>query len=66
MCGYLKQAKTRFDWHKDTTGDRAVSGMSGHKAAMIIAGEMGKELSDDSGMATIGDLQAQLLTGTAK
>ncbi|MBI1914865.1 MAG: DGQHR domain-containing protein [Planctomycetes bacterium] len=61
MARYLKQSRATFNWSKEATGDRAVVGMSGNKAALIIASEMGKELSDDTDMATISDLQQQLL-----
>ena len=61
MGRYLKQARATFNWSKDATGDRAIVGMSGNKAALIIASEMGKELSDDTDMATISELQQQLL-----
>ena len=37
---YLKQARARFDWSSDATGERAISGMSGNKAALIIAAAM--------------------------
>ena len=61
MGRYLKQARATFNWSKDATGDRAIVGMSGNKAVLIIASEMGKELSDDTDMATISELQQQLL-----
>jgi DGQHR domain-containing protein len=61
MARFLKQTRARFDWSKDASGDGAVGGMSGNKAALIIASEMGRELSDDTDVATISDLQQQLL-----
>jgi hypothetical protein len=61
MAHYLKQTRATFDWSKDATGERAVVGMSGNKAALVIASEMGKELSDDTDMATISEIQKQLL-----
>ena len=61
MARYLKQSRGTFDWSKEATGERAVGGMSGNKAALIIASEMGKELSDDTDVATITELQQQLL-----
>ena len=64
MAEYLKQARARFDWQKDTIGERSISGMAGHKAALIIASEMGKELSDEAGTSTISDLQKELLEHT--
>jgi DGQHR domain-containing protein len=61
MAHYLKQSRTRFNWSKDATGEGAVVGMSGNKAALVIASEMGKELSDETDVATISELQYQLL-----
>ena len=40
-------------------GDRSVSGMSGNRAALIIAGAMASEMADDVG--SLKDLQARLL-----
>ena len=57
---YLNQARTRFDWNKDATGDRAVSGMSGNKAALIIAAAMAEELTDETGSNMIKEIQEQL------
>jgi DGQHR domain-containing protein len=61
MARYLRQAKTAFDWSRGATGERSVSGMTGNRAALIIAGEMAKELSDETGINAIRDLQEQLL-----
>jgi DGQHR domain-containing protein len=57
---YLKQARSRFDWSKDATGERAVAGMSGNKAAMIIAASMAEELTDEAGSNMLKELQEQL------
>jgi len=57
---YLKQARSRFDWSKEASGERAVSGMSGNKAALIIAAEMAGELTDEGGGNMIKELQEQL------
>jgi DGQHR domain-containing protein len=57
---YLKQARNRFDWSKDATGERAVSGMSGNKAALIIAAAMAEELTDEAGGNMLKELQEQL------
>lgn len=57
---YLKQARARFDWNKDATGDRAISGMSGNKAALIIAAAMAAELTTESGTNSIKELQNRL------
>lgn len=65
MGRYLGQAKKRFDWSRTAAGDRAVTGLSGNRAALIIAGEMAKELSDETGANLIMDLQNRLLNGDA-
>lgn len=57
---YLKQARSRFDWSKEATGERAVGGMSGNKAALIIAAEMAQELTDETGGNMIKEIQDQL------
>lgn len=57
---YLEQTRTRFDWKKDATGERAVAGMSGNQAALIIAGAMAEELTEESGTNIIKGLQDQL------
>ena len=44
---HLRQAKARFDWGRDAFGTDAISGMSGNRAAIIIAGEMATELRDE-------------------
>ena len=66
MARYLRQARTVFDWSKNTMGERSVSGMSGNRAALVIAGEMAKELSDETGLNAIRDLQEQLLAGSSE
>jgi DGQHR domain-containing protein len=60
MAMYLDQARARFDWSKDATGERAVTGMSGNRAALIIAGEMAAELSDPGASNLMRDLQERL------
>ena len=57
---YLQQTRNRFDWSKDAFGERAVVGMSGNQAALIIAGAMAEELTDETGSNVIKDLQDQL------
>jgi DGQHR domain-containing protein len=58
---YLTQTRARFDWRKDASGERAVSGMSGNKAALIIAAAMAEELTDEiSGSNMIKQIQDQL------
>jgi DGQHR domain-containing protein len=57
---YLSQARARFDWNIDATGDRAIAGMSGNKAALIIAASMAAELTAESGTNSIKELQDRL------
>ena len=58
---YLTQAKSRFDWRKDASGEHSVSGMSGNKAALIIAASMAEELTDEvSGSNMIKQIQDHL------
>jgi hypothetical protein len=61
MAHCLRQSRGRFDWSNDATGESAVVGMSGNKAAMVIASQMGKELTDETDIASISELQNQLL-----
>jgi len=61
MASYLRQAKPAFDWSRQATGDHAISGMSGNRAALIIAGEMAKQMSDENGVNQIKDIQAELI-----
>ncbi|MDF5733064.1 MAG: hypothetical protein PUP92_35020 [Rhizonema sp. PD38] len=62
MVYYLHQAKTRFDWSVSAEpGDHSVKGMGGVHAAMIIAGEMASELSDETGENLMKNLQERLL-----
>ena len=57
---YLNQVRHRFDWNKDEKGDRSVSGMSGNRAALIIAGEMAEELTDETGNNLMREIQERL------
>jgi DGQHR domain-containing protein len=61
MAVYLEQARARFDWGKDASGERSVTGMSGNRAALIIAGEMAEELSDPGSSNLMRDLQERLV-----
>jgi len=62
MTAYLRQVKTRFDWSTTANpGENTVVGMSGNKAALILAGEMAAELTEPSGENPVKDLQDQLL-----
>lgn len=65
MRDYVEQAKGRFDWSKEAAGERAITGMSGNRAAKIIAGEMANELADPDASNAIRDLQAKLVASTA-
>ena len=57
---YLKQTRNRFDWDKDTKGERTISGMSGNRAALIIAAAMAEELTDETGSNLMSKIQSQL------
>ena len=57
---YLNQVRNRFDWNKDEKGERGVSGMSGNRAALIIAGEMAEELTDETGNNLMREIQERL------
>jgi hypothetical protein len=61
MACYLRQAKDAVDWHKDASGEGSITGMSGNRAALIIAGQMAGQLSDPSGSSVIRDLQERLI-----
>ena len=59
MARYLRQTTNVFDWSKDAQGATAISGMSGNRAALLIAGALAKELTDDAG-SSLKDLQERL------
>ncbi len=62
MARYLRQAKSRFDWNVSAEGTKSLAGMSGNRAAIIIAGEMANELSDETGTGdSMQELTRQLL-----
>jgi DGQHR domain-containing protein len=62
MSRYLAQARNRFDWSRNATpGERAVVGMSGNRAALILAGEMASELSDATGANAMKEIQERLM-----
>ena len=63
LARYVEQVRTKFDWAGDSTSDDAVTGMSGNKAALILAGEMAAELSDETGASMMKGLQESLLAG---
>jgi len=62
MAAYLRQVKNRFDWNsKASPSDNTVVGMSGNKAALILAGEMAAELSEPSGENSLKEISDILL-----
>lgn len=61
MAYYLTQCRHRFDWNKNAIGEGTISGMSGNKAAMIVAAELASELSDNAGGRAMRALQERLL-----
>ncbi len=62
MGRYLRQAKSRFDWSATAEGAKSLAGMSGNRAAIIVAGEMANELSDETGGGdSMQELTKQLL-----
>jgi DGQHR domain-containing protein len=70
MARYLEQARGRWDWRRlgsaAERSDNSVDGMSGHRAALVVAAEMAKELSDETGENPLRELQDQLLSGVAR
>ena len=64
LSEYLKQVRGQFDWSIDGSGEHAVNGMGGNKAALILAGAMAAELSDETGASLMKGLQDKLLAGT--
>jgi DGQHR domain-containing protein len=61
MARYLSQAKSRFNWRATAEGPNSLAGMSGNRAALIVAGEMANQLSDEMGGSTMQELTDQLL-----
>ncbi|MGC9966319.1 MAG: DGQHR domain-containing protein [Syntrophobacteraceae bacterium] len=60
MVFYLNQTRGAFSWDREATGEDSVAGMSGNRAAMIIAGQMAEELTDESGTSGLKTLQQHL------
>jgi len=60
MVYHLRHVRTTFDWRRSATGDKSIAGMSGNRAAMILAGEMAEELRDEKGISSIRELQDKL------
>lgn len=61
MDVYVKQIRGVFDWHREAVGDRSVVGMSGNRAALIVAGEMASNLVDPGESRVVLGLQERLL-----
>ena len=66
MGRYLAQTRLKFDWSSDNSGDYGVAGITGNRAALITAGEMAAELSDDAGASVMKGLEATLLADPAR
>lgn len=58
---YVKQTYDVFDWSRHATGERGVSGMSGNRAILIIAGELAADLVDPGDNRVISTIQEALL-----
>ena len=56
MIKYLEQTRGTFSWHKDS---RNLAGMSGNKAALIVAGSMANDLREEHG-PDFGDITRNL------
>jgi DGQHR domain-containing protein len=65
MSRYLRQSKSRFDWSAIAEGQNGLAGMSGNRAAMIVAGELANELSDEMGGDSMQELTRELLNQPA-
>lgn len=61
MEAYVKQTYDVFDWSRHATGERSVSGMSGNRAILIIAGELASDLVDPGESKAIASIQSTLL-----
>jgi hypothetical protein len=61
MQAYIEQAKDVFDWAKSATGERSLAGMSGNRAALIVSGELAKDLVDPGESAVMKSIQERLL-----
>lgn len=61
MKAYLTQMHDKFDWSKDATGERSLAGMSGNRAAVLIAGELVADLVDPGESRAVASLQERLL-----
>jgi DGQHR domain-containing protein len=66
MEAYVKQTVGIFDWSKDARGERSVAGMSGNRAALLIAGELVTDLVDPGESKAVQTLQERLLAAEAE
>lgn len=61
MKAYVQQTAGVFDWHKTATGGNTVAGMSGNRAALLVAGELSANLTDPGESRAVQSLQERLL-----
>jgi DGQHR domain-containing protein len=61
MRAYTDQLVGVFDWSKDARGEKSVAGMSGNRAALLIAGELVAGLVDPGESRAVATLQESLL-----
>lgn len=61
MTAYVRQTVGVFDWSKDATGPNSVAGMSGNRAALLVAGELASNLTDPGESRAVKTLQERLL-----
>jgi DGQHR domain-containing protein len=62
MMYYIMQVHEHFDWSREAIGERSVVGMSGNRAALLLAGELTANMLDpDADSESVASLQAKLL-----
>jgi DGQHR domain-containing protein len=61
MKAYVEQVRGVFDWSKEARGEKSVAGMSGNRAALLIAGELVADLADPGESRAVQTLQERLL-----
>lgn len=61
MKQYVEQTVGVFDWSKEATGSNTVAGMSGNRAALLVAGELASDLVDPGESRAVQTLQERLL-----
>lgn len=66
MKQYVRQARGVFDWSRTATGEKSVVGMSGNKAALLIAGEMASNLTDPGESEAMRRIQERLIPEVVK